>query len=78
MNRHDDARSQLRAIYVVEADIMLDEAAGTLTIRLHQLANRSSSETVQHLCDELNATMTKFPGTDMRLVYELVSWQNLP
>ena len=73
MSRHDDARSLLRAIYATEVDIMPDESAGTLTVRLHQLANRSSGETVRHLCNELNATRTNFPGTDMRLVYELVS-----
>jgi prepilin-type processing-associated H-X9-DG protein len=73
MSRHDDARSLLRAIYATEADIVPDEAAGTLTVRLHQLANRSSGVTAQHLCDELNATMTRFPGNNMRLIYELVS-----
>jgi hypothetical protein len=73
MSRHDDARSLLRAIYATEADIVPDEAAGTLTVRLHQLANRMSGETVQHLCNELNATLTPFPATNMRLIYELVS-----
>jgi hypothetical protein len=73
MSRHDDARSLLRAIYATEVDIMPDESAGTLTVRLHQLANRSNGETVRHLCNELNTTLTNFPGTDMRLVYELVS-----
>jgi len=73
MSRHDDARSLLRAIYAAEADVMPDETAGILKVRLHQLANRSSSETVQHLCNELNATMIQFPGTNMRLMYELVS-----
>ena len=58
MSRHYDARSLLRAIYATEADIMPDEAAGTLTVRLLQQANRSSGETVQHLCDELNVSMT--------------------
>jgi len=28
---------------------------------------------LQYLCAELNATTTRFPGTNMRLVYELVS-----
>ena len=73
MSRHDDARSLLRAIYAAEADVMPDETAGILKVRLHPLANRSSSETVQHLCNELNATMIQFPGTNMRLMYELVS-----
>ena len=73
MSRGDDARSLLRAIYATEADIVPDAAAGTLVVRLHNLANRSSGETLQYLCAELNATMTRFPGTNMRLIYELVS-----
>ena len=73
MSRHNDARNLLQAIYATEADIVPDKAAGTLTVRLHQLANRSSSETIRQLCNELNATMTKFPGTNMLLIYELVS-----
>ena len=73
MRRRDDARSLLRAIYETEADLIPDENAGTLTVRLHQLANRMSGEVLRHLCEELNATMTQFPGTPMRLVYELVS-----
>lgn len=73
LSRHDDARSLLRAIYATEADIVPDEASATFTVRLHQLANRMSGEVVQHLCNELNATLTLFPGTNMRLIYELVS-----
>jgi prepilin-type processing-associated H-X9-DG protein len=73
LSRHDDARSLLRAIYATEADIVPDEASDTFTVRLHQLANRMSGEVVQHLCNELNATLTLFPGTNMRLFYELVS-----
>jgi hypothetical protein len=73
MSRHNDARSLLRAVYATEADLLPDKNAGTLTIRLHQLANRMSGETLRHLCEELNATMTMFPGTNLRLVYELVS-----
>lgn len=73
MSRHDDARSLLRAIYKTEVDIMPDSGAGTLTIRLHQLANKCSGKTMEHLCHELNATRTEFPGTNLRLIYELVS-----
>jgi hypothetical protein len=73
MSRQEDGRNLVRAIYSAEADIVPDKAAGTLTVRLHHLANRMSGETVRHLCEELNATMTQFPGTEMRLIYELVS-----
>jgi hypothetical protein len=74
--RHDDARSLLRGIYQTEVDILPDQNAKTLTIRLHPLANPSSDQAIRHLCDELNATETLFPGTESRLIYELVSAQS--
>ncbi|OQX06609.1 MAG: hypothetical protein BWK76_25945 [Desulfobulbaceae bacterium A2] len=43
MSRRDDARVLLRSIFATEADIVLDDSAGTLTIRLHQPANRSKA-----------------------------------
>ena len=76
MARHDDARSLLRGVYSTEVDIVPDLQTKTLTVRLHPLANRSSDDAVRHLCAELNATETLFPGTDLRLIYELVSSQS--
>lgn len=76
ISRIDDARSILRAIYRTEADLLPDEKNNTLTVRLHHLANRSSDDAVRYLFDELNATETVFPGTKLRLVYNLVSSQN--
>ena len=73
MTRHDDARSLLRAIYGTEVDLVPDPQAGTLTVRLHPLANQSSDDALRHLCAELNATQTLFPRTNLRLIYELVS-----
>jgi hypothetical protein len=75
MTRHDDARSLLRAVYNTEADMVPDLEAKTLTIRLHPLANTSSDQAVRHLCHQLNTTETVFPGTELRLKYELVSSQ---
>jgi hypothetical protein len=77
MTRHDDARSLLRAIYSTEVDIVPDPQANTLTIRLHPFANTSSDLAVRHLCAELNTTETLFPGTELRLIYDLVSSKNL-
>lgn len=71
MSRHEEARSLLRNIYRTEADLIPDEQAHTLTVVLHHLANRSTDKGVRHLCEELNATETIFPGTTLRLVYEL-------
>lgn len=76
LSRHDDARSLLRAVYCNEADRLPDYAKGILTVRLHHLANRSSDLAVHHLCDELTATETVFPETNLRLIYELGSETN--
>jgi predicted nucleic acid-binding Zn-ribbon protein len=73
MSRNDDAHSLLRAIYRTEADLLPDHEKCILTVRLHHLANRSSDDVIRHLCDELNATGTIFPGTNLRMFYEPVS-----
>jgi hypothetical protein len=73
MSRQDDARSLLRSLYTTEADIRPDQTGPQLSIRLHQPANRCTAESIQHLIEALNATETVFPGTDLRLVYELVA-----
>jgi hypothetical protein len=54
-------------------DLLPNEETATLTVRLHHLANHSTDDAIHHLCNELNDTETKFPGTNMRLVYEMVS-----
>lgn len=73
MSRQADARALLRAIYSTEADLLPDEKEGTLTVRLHNMTSRTHDIAVSHLCDELNATETTYPGTNLRLIYELVS-----
>ena len=72
-SKHDEARSLLRAIYRTDVDLLPDEQQGTLTVRLHHLATHCADHVLQHLCDDLNATETRFPGTNLRLVYKLVS-----
>ncbi len=71
--RSDDARALLRQIYHTEVDLLPDAQAKTLTVRLHHLTQAAHDEAVRYLCEELNATETIFPGTDLRLVYKLGS-----
>jgi hypothetical protein len=73
LTRTDDARSLLRDIFTSESDIVPNEKEQTLTIKLHHLTNRLSDKAALHLSDYLNKTETIYPGTNMRLVYELVS-----
>ena len=71
--RSDDTRALLREIFTTEADLVPDEGAGTLTVALHHLTNRASDEAALFLATQLNATETVYPGTNLRLVYKLVS-----
>ena len=74
MHREDDARSLLRALYSTEADLLPDEDAGTLTVRVHHQANRCTDEVIRHLCVELNQTETIFPGTNLLILTDSVEW----
>ena len=73
MSRGDDARSFAKTLYQLEADLLPDEEKGILKVRLHRLATRSADESLENLCSVLNETETIFPGTKLRLFYELVS-----
>jgi hypothetical protein len=73
VSRADETRALLREIFATEADLLPDEAAGTLTVRLHHLTNHASDEAARYLAEQLNATESVYPGTNLRLVYKLVS-----
>lgn len=73
MARSDDARSLLRQVYDTEVDLMPDADAKILTVRLHHLTQAAHDAAARYLCEELTATETVFPGTDLRLVYKLGS-----
>lgn len=73
LSRTDETRALLREIFATEADLLPNEAAGTLTVRLHHLTNHASDEAARYLAEQLNATESVYPGTNLRLVYKLVS-----
>jgi hypothetical protein len=73
LKRTDDARALLRQIDNTEVDLIPDLSAKTLTVCLHHLTQAAHDAAVRYLCEELTATETAFPGTDLRLVYKLGS-----
>ena len=73
LKRPDEARRLLRALYTTEADLLPDPEARTLTVRLHHGANAATDQVIAKLCEELNATETVFPRTNLRLVLKLGS-----
>ncbi len=73
LKRPDEARRLLCSLYTTEADLLPDPAAGTLTVRLHHAANAVTDRAIEKLCEELNATETVFPRTNLRLVLKVGS-----
>jgi hypothetical protein len=71
--RSDDGRALLQQIFKAPADLIPNLEEKTLTILMHHLTQHAHDEALRHLCEELTATETQFPGTDLRLVYKLRS-----
>ena len=73
MSHPDEVRTLLRALYKTEAGLLPDLKTQTLTIRLHHLANVMSDNVIDKLCTQLNATETRFPRTNLRMVFKVGS-----
>jgi hypothetical protein len=71
MARMDDARALMRQLYRSEVDLIPDHQNKILTVRLHHLTANIHDQIITHLCSELNATETVFPGTNLRLIYQI-------
>lgn len=67
--RFDDARAFVRQVFNSTVDLCPDQEKKTLTVRVHPLTTLAHSQILEHLCAELTATETLYPGTDLRLVF---------
>ena len=68
-----DARSLIRELFETEADLIPDYEQETLTIKLHHLSSRRLDHAARFLAEQLNAAEALYPGTNLRLVYKMVS-----
>jgi prepilin-type processing-associated H-X9-DG protein len=76
--RPDDARPLLREIFTTAADLIPNHQDQTLTVSLHHLTNALSDQAARHLAVHLNQSETLYPGTNLRLIFKLVSDENPP
>jgi transposase-like protein len=65
----DEAYALIREAFNASGDII--PGNGTLTIRLDPLSAPRRTQAIAALCDKLNATRSKYPGTDLILRYEI-------
>jgi hypothetical protein len=72
LSREDDVRALLRRVFVTHANLRPDYEQKTLVVELHRLGSPLQDVAVARLCEELTATETHFPTTDLRLVYRQV------
>jgi transposase-like protein len=71
--RSDDARVLLPQIFHNEVDLVPDSVTSTLTVRLHHLTQAAHDQAIAQLCATLNETQTVFPGTNLKLIFEIGS-----
>lgn len=74
--KKDEARSIVRQIFTTDADMEPDYKNGLLKVTLHNMTTPRNNRYVAKLCAILNASETLFPGTNLRLFYDLVSIKN--
>ena len=65
----DEARALLREAFNTPGD--LEVADGTLVVRLDPLSAPRRTRALAALCEELTATETTYPGTDLVLRYSV-------
>jgi hypothetical protein len=78
LQRGDDARALARQIFESAVDLRPDLEKKTLGVSVHGLSSPAHDTALAHLCAELNASETTYPGTELRLVFEPVGTARLP
>ena len=71
LSRADDARSLVRDLFCQEADLLPDQTLGELRVRVHAFSNPRLNRAIAHLLEHLNAAELTYPGTKLKLRYEL-------
>lgn len=72
-NNDKDGRMILKEIFTSDADFIPDYQNKTLTVKLHSLSANRFNKIAEKLCHLLNETQTKYPGTELTLIYKTVS-----
>jgi hypothetical protein len=65
------ARGLLQDLFVTEADIVPDSENKLLHVCVHGASRPAANRVLAQLFAQLNKAQVQYPGTDMRLVYEL-------
>ncbi len=72
LNKEEEARALVRELLVSAADIIPDQAANTLTIRIHRMACPAHDIAIEKLLEVLNDIQFHHPQTGAKMIYTLV------
>ncbi len=68
-----DARRILQDLFVTDADILPDTKNNVLRVRVHNASTPATNRVLASFFETLNSAEVEYPGTNMRLTYELVN-----
>ncbi|QKE40716.1 MAG: hypothetical protein HO274_04935 [Ferrovum myxofaciens] len=72
LKKEDEARALVRELFVSSGDIEPDDAAQTLTIKIHRMANPAHDKAIASLLEELTQLAFCHPESGARMIYKLV------
>ena len=78
MSRSDDARSLVSNLMQTTINLRPNPAGKELVVEIHGQANAAQDRVIEKLCEELNATETVYPGTDLVLKYQTLRSSPFP
>ena len=67
-----EARALIRELFISSADLTPDDAARTLTIRIHRMASPAHDRAIALLLADLTEANFHHPETGHRFIYQLV------
>ena len=76
--KKDEARALIRQLFTTDADIIVNKENLTLNVNIHNMTNPRDNENIQKICNVLNESETKYPGTNLKMIFNLVSFQIPP
>ena len=66
-----DARRLLQDLFLTETDILPDPENEQLKVRVHSASRPAANRALAQLFDHLNSAQVKYPGTQLRMTFEL-------
>jgi len=66
------ARRLLQDLFVTDADILPEPEKNLLRVRVHSASRPAANRSLAKLFDRLNEADIRYPGTEMKMTYELI------